>query len=266
MAVIAGFMALFGIAGIGVAFILFIVRLIFKRGWDKKKIAMLGGTSLALLVFGTALGIASVPDEYEAGLETLENKTIKSNNVVETDKSEPFPKESQGVAPDQVVQSTPAPTSSSTTENKLEDKPESKPVEQELSYEEWLKNAIIETVGDKTNYDKPRIESIIFLDEEETDMEITLWADDNLTRGLIRDGVILQSTEILRQIYSDKRAKCVLLYWLFPVKDVYGNKQALPIMQIKLTRETAAKINWQEFNSFNLPYVADKFHIHPDLQ
>ncbi len=183
------------------------------------------------------------------------------NSTVETSS----PKEK--AAPKQAIQSTPTPASSSTTENKSENKPESKPVEQKkLSYEEWLKNIITEVAGVETNYNKPRIESILFLDKEKTDMEITLWADDNLTPGFIRDGAIIKSAEILRQIYSDDGAKSVLLYWVFPVKDAYGNEQMLPIMQIKLTRETANKINWQGFNPLNLPNVADKFHVHPDLQ
>ncbi|MCG0275384.1 MAG: hypothetical protein L5655_04345 [Thermosediminibacteraceae bacterium] len=177
--------------------------------------------------------------EFNEAQKTSENKTIKNNNFVEED---------------------------TTINNKLEEESESKPGQQELSYEEWLRNIIIETVGDKTNYGKPRIESIIFLDENKTDMEITLWADDNLTAGLIRNGAIIKSSEILRKIYSDDRAKNVLIYWLFPVKDVYGNEQMLPIIQIQLTRETANKINWQGFNPLDLEKVADIFHVHPDLQ
>jgi len=183
------------------------------------------------------------------------------NSKVETSSPE------EKTTPEQVVQSTPAPAPSSTTENKPENKPESKSVEQKkLSYEEWLKKTITEAIGDKTNYDKSRIESILFLDKEKTDMEITLWADDNLTPSFIRDEIIINSATIFHKIFSDPRAKRVLLYWLFPAKDVYGNDTEMALLQVEMTRKTANKINWSGFSPFDLEKVADRFNLHPSLQ
>jgi|Wag4MinimDraft_15_1082655.scaffolds.fasta_scaffold01246_2 outer membrane murein-binding lipoprotein Lpp len=170
----------------------------------------------------------------------------------------------QETTSEQIVQLSPTSENElKTSSNAIEN---NSTIQEDLPYNEWLKKTITEAIGDKTNYDKPRIESIIFFDKEKTDMEITLWADDNLTPGFIRDGAIVKSTEVFHQIFADPRANNVLLYWLFPAKDVYGNNKEMVILQVKMTRKTANKINWSDFDPLNLETVADKFHVHPSLQ
>lgn len=187
---------------------------------------------------------------FTAGCGTTEKEKTPVSQVAQS-QQQSINTTKEGTSATQASQTTP--------------EPENKPAKNS-SYEEWLRKTITETIGEKSNTGKPRIESILFMDKDKTNIEITLWADDNLTAGFIRDDTIVNSAQVLRRIFSDLRAKRVLLYWLFPVKDSYGNDKQMVIMQVVMTRETANKINWSGFNPLNLPDVADKFHVHPSLQ
>ncbi len=242
MEVLAGLLVFMGLVGLGVAVAMLIVRLLFKKGWGYKRVGVVAGVALALFIAGMVVAGPSTRQGFEAGRQAALEQVDKNGDT----------KASKEKAPaQQTPQATPI--------------PENKP-KKELSYEEWLKKTITEAIGEKANIGKPRIESILFLDKAKTDMEITLWADDNLTPSFIRDGAVTKSAEVLRRIYSDPRAKRVLLYWLFPVKDSYGQDKQMVIMQVVMSRETANKINWSGFNPLDLPDVADRIRIHPSLQ
>ncbi len=244
MEVLAGMLVFAGLVGFGVAVAMLIARAAFKKGWEYKRTGLVAGAALALFIVGMVAAGPSARQGFEAGRQAALEQVDKNGDI----------KASKTEAPaQQAPKATPA--------------SENKPVaSKELSYEEWLKKTITEAIGEKANTGKPRIGSILFLDKDKTDMEITLWADDNLTPGFIRDGTVTKSTEVLRRIFSDPRAKRALLYWLFPVKDSYGQDKQMVIMQVVMTRETASKINWSGFNPLDLPDVADKFHVHPSLQ
>ena len=138
--------------------------------------------------------------------------------------------------------------------------------DQNLPYEEWLKQVISNIIGATSNIDKPRVDSILFFDENESDMEIILWADTSFTHSMVRDGIILHSTDVLRRVFSDPRAERVSLYWLLPAKDSYGDETETMAARVVLTRDTADKINWKGLSPLGLPRVADKFDFHPKLQ
>lgn len=138
--------------------------------------------------------------------------------------------------------------------------------DQNLPYEEWLKQVISNIIGATSNIDKPRVDSILFFDENESDMEIILWADTSFTHSMVRDGIILHSTDVLRRVFSDPRAERVSLYWLLPAKDSYGDETETMAARVVLTRDTADKINWKGLSPLGLSRVADKFDFHPKLQ
>lgn len=139
-------------------------------------------------------------------------------------------------------------------------------VDQNLPYEEWLKQTISNAIGTNSNMDKPRVDSILFLDDVGSDMEIILWADTSFTHSMVRDGIILHSTDVLRRVFSDPRAERVSLYWLLPAKDSYGNETEMAASHVVLTRDVFNKINWKGLSPLGLPRVADKFDFHPKLQ
>jgi hypothetical protein len=109
-------------------------------------------------------------------------------------------------------------------------------VDQNLPYEEWLKQTISNAIGTNSNMDKPRVDSILFLDDVGSDMEIILWADTSFTHSMVRDGIILHSTDVLRRVFSDPRAERVSLYWLLPAKDSYGDETETMAARVVLPR------------------------------
>ncbi|MDF9408275.1 hypothetical protein L7E55_07865 [Pelotomaculum isophthalicicum JI] len=256
MDILAGFMVFLALVGLGIALVLFGVKAITKKGWEYKKTGILAAVAGVLFLAGMVMAGPSVKQGFEAGRQAAKedsaapaSTTPPHEEVLQEQKNEGEKNQAQ-----QAEQSV------STKEEHIAKN------EQDLLYEEWLKHTITSTIGESTNTDKPRIESVLFYNKEETEVEITLWADNNLTPGLIRDGAITKSTEVLHRIFSDSRAKRVLLYWLFPVKDSYGQERQMVLMQVIMTRETANKINWSGLSPLGLPNVADKFHIHPSLQ
>ncbi|NPV92088.1 MAG: hypothetical protein HPY50_15080 [Firmicutes bacterium] len=80
MAVLAGFLVLFGMAGAVVALVMMIVQFVFKRGWAKKRIWTVGAISLALFAVGMVMGVSSVPDGYEAGQQAARSEKAASTS------------------------------------------------------------------------------------------------------------------------------------------------------------------------------------------
>lgn len=95
MALLAGWLTLLSIAGVTVALVMMIVRFVFKRGWTKKKIWILGTMSLVLLMTGVVTGVSSAPDDYEVKKQVTQNKTtidklaVPEKTVVPRSKPEP---------------------------------------------------------------------------------------------------------------------------------------------------------------------------------
>lgn len=48
--------------------------------------------------------------------------------------------------------------------------------------------------------------------------------------------------------------------------DVYGNKTKRDVIDLVLSPETRKKINWENFNYENFPFVADEISVHPSLK
>jgi len=84
MGVLAGLIALLGMAGAVVALVMLIVQFIFKRGWAKIRIWTVGAVSLALFVVGMVMGVSSVPEGYEAGRQAAKGEKVTSTSLAPT--------------------------------------------------------------------------------------------------------------------------------------------------------------------------------------
>ncbi|NPV30686.1 MAG: hypothetical protein HPY58_13785 [Firmicutes bacterium] len=120
MAVLAGFLALLGLAGVVVALVMLIVQSVSKRGWTKKRIWTVGTISLALFVIGVVMGVSSVPDGYEAGQQAARSdETVSispaSSPVPSLPTSEPAQKDQQPANSPKKEQN-PSPTTDKTAE------------------------------------------------------------------------------------------------------------------------------------------------------
>jgi len=120
MGVLAGLIALLGMAGVVVALVMLIVQFLFKRGWTKKRIWTVGAVSLVLFVVGVVMGVSSVPDGYKAGYKAGQ-QAVRDEKVTTTSPA-PSPTSTPSVEPvnNQVVVEQPKP--GKTTEEATTDK------------------------------------------------------------------------------------------------------------------------------------------------
>lgn len=76
---------------------------------------------------------------------------------------------------------------------------------------------------------------------------------------------IYDAGEILKKIFKDSRVASATVIIPLHGSDKYGQKKTATAMKFKLTNLTAAKINWDNFNTDNLASVADDAYIDPNL-
>lgn len=134
-------------------------------------------------------------------------------------------------------------------------------------YKKWLKQAIEKEIGTKSNFGNvPKISYIKFSNNDIAKPIIGIVANDNLTKGLIRDGMLSDAYSIFKIVFADKRAKEVKVEILAPMVDIYGKESWEVVMVFKMTRKTAQKINWSKWLvvTKNLPLVVDYFYERPD--
>jgi hypothetical protein len=72
--------------------------------------------------------------------------------------------------------------------------------------------------------------------------------------------VLMDTATIIKDLYTDPRVKDVVITWYAPATDKYGNTHADMIATVNISRKTERKINWNGFDSGNIPDVADFFH------
>ena len=71
--------------------------------------------------------------------------------------------------------------------------------------------------------------------------------------------------EIFKEIFKDPRITSATIIIPLHGYDKYGQQQTTTAMRFKLTQQTVAKINWDNFNIDNLDIVADDAYINPNL-
>lgn len=138
---------------------------------------------------------------------------------------------------------------------------------EDMSLDQYLEHMIKEVMGEETNTDKPVFVSIT--DEVDGIKEITLNANDNLTKNMITTGMLYDSKEFFKAICDDEEVQSLngisLIYQMVLV-DKYGNESDSPVLLLTLTLETMNKTNWDRFLYNDFPEVADIYYISPILQ
>ena len=139
-----------------------------------------------------------------------------------------------------------------------------------LALDEKIEYIVINLLGDTTTMDLPRIEEIEtvpFYGEEGQEGNtafITLNDDDILfSVSWAKQGLWIDSTKLFEYFFELEEITRVDLKWQLPLVDTYGNTKLGVVMEIMLTRDTAEKINWDNFLFQNLPKVADIYQEHP---
>ncbi|MGE7766682.1 hypothetical protein [Peribacillus sp. NPDC096540] len=142
----------------------------------------------------------------------------------------------------------------------------------ELTLDDKVTKQINKKFGKETNTDKKRIIELTINDNLGTDKEgdkiilLTLTGDENLTTKMAIKGMLMKSKDAFQQVFKNKEAEEVTLFWQYPMIDAYGKSKDENVIKITLTKGTFDKIEWKTFDYKNFEAVADQFWMHQALQ
>ncbi|GGH85105.1 hypothetical protein JOD43_003922 [Pullulanibacillus pueri] len=143
-------------------------------------------------------------------------------------------------------------------------KPKPKPKQSES---DKIKSIISKDVG-KKNVVKVEVNDDASTQDNAKDKVViaTLKGSENLTKNMTRKGILMDSRDLLAKLYADKNVSQVTVMWQLTLQDQYGNESDDTVVKIGLTRKTADKINWKNFDYNNFETVADTYFVHPAIK
>lgn len=97
---------------------------------------------------------------------------------------------------------------------------------------------------------------------DERRVAIYLAGGDNLTTKLIRKGMLMKSSNILKPLQGRDDISEIILYWSFPMIDASGNSFTDTVMKIRVSKATLDGINFDRFDWNNLPEISDEYFQH----
>lgn len=149
------------------------------------------------------------------------------------------------------------------TEAKKEDAQKEKPKKKPTTLKEKVKAATLKTVKDEKRIKKIEI-------NEQKDgkvLTLTLHGQDVFTKNMTRRSLLMDSAEILEEVFKVDGVSDVTIEWMLPGEDQYGNDTELRAMSLSLDKEVADKINWDNSGiNERLPNLAYVYFIHPSLK
>lgn len=100
---------------------------------------------------------------------------------------------------------------------------------------------------------------------DDKNIEIFLIGKDNLSAKLIRNGILIQANDILKELQPREEIAQVCLFWNMPLVDSYGNTKDWNVVKILVSGETLGKINFEAFDWNSFSDIADDYYIHSSL-
>jgi chemotaxis protein histidine kinase CheA len=135
-----------------------------------------------------------------------------------------------------------------------------------VKVEAAAKKSVHKRFGKKSNLnDKENIIENAF-DESTGKITLIVVANENLTSGMTRTGILSDSTNVLEDMKKIPEVKSVNINVQFTMVDAYGNESLDDILKVVVSRESLDKINFENFNYDNLSTVADEYWEHPAFQ
>lgn len=71
--------------------------------------------------------------------------------------------------------------------------------------------------------------------------------------------MLLDTNKVIKSIFALSEIEELTLMWILPVVYQYGQTGDGMVLKILLTKETAAKIVWENFNKENYSLIADYY-------
>jgi hypothetical protein len=145
-----------------------------------------------------------------------------------------------------------------------------------LSVDDYLGQAVSDTLGTRTNYEQPRLVEVTTLfgatyDEKGNKM-VTIRANKNLSNVLIVAGMLVDAVNYYSTIAQNKdvlKLTSVTILFILPMTDNYGNTEEIGVSRIYLKIDTIRKINWDTFKRGGhrrLPDAADTYFLNSALR
>lgn len=128
-----------------------------------------------------------------------------------------------------------------------------------------IQKITFDNIGKTTNMKKDRIVELDVTDLESGNKSVYLKlnASENFTNNMTKKAMWMESIKILEPISKLEKVDGVIIHWLFPLVDQYGNEKDSQVMMFSIERETLDKINWDDFLTDNLQNVVSDYYEHP---
>jgi hypothetical protein len=131
-------------------------------------------------------------------------------------------------------------------------------------------------VSDETN--QPQTSSGILTEEavlnrigDDNEVTVSSGGDVSVEHEVLGDGFkpildLSDINDIFKKLFEDPRVTIVKVTVPLHGIDDYGQKKTEIAMQMTMTKATAERINWENFNFVDLPKIADKVYINPAVE
>lgn len=134
---------------------------------------------------------------------------------------------------------------------------------------DYLESLVVDVLG-SSNRDVPRLSGFIW-DAESSEIVVTVAGQDNFTDEMITRGIQMDIVDILRVIYTSNTPipyNSIAVVATFPLVDTYGNTKEANVVIATYSRETLAKINWDNFLTDNTFAIAEQntLFLHPAIK
>ncbi|MED0666063.1 ABC transporter permease [Bacillus badius] len=94
---------------------------------------------------------------------------------------------------------------------------------------------------------------------------LNLMADNGFTKDSMKYRLYENYVKLAKKVFEDENVSEFVVFWEYPLVDVYGNSENGVVMKVMVSKETASYINWGNFNPENIPTIADDYFEHPSM-
>lgn len=95
---------------------------------------------------------------------------------------------------------------------------------------------------------------------------IRVFAKDGYTDKLIKEGMWMNTYDVLKALKDNKDIKTIFIGTVLPLQDKFGNSTNDTVMKMTFGPETRSKINWDNFLWNGIPKIAEDYWEHPVMQ
>lgn len=134
-----------------------------------------------------------------------------------------------------------------------------------LPLEEKISKTVHHVIGEEVNGMEPVKELGITELSTGNLANVVIIREMPLTESSLKREILSDSAELFEKLFSFEELGEVNLTWENELFDQYGKGEYKPTMRIRLTKDTAEKITWDNFDYFNFENVSDQYWQHDIL-